>query len=209
MKRILIIDDQAMVRAGLALLLTQNMDLEAVDEAGDAAGALEALGRTTYELVLLDIRMPGRSGMDCMRDIRQRFPAVPVLVISSYPENQYAVRALRAGASGYLSKSSPPRELITAVRRVLAGDHYISDRLAQALAGAFAAEGNEPPHTHLSERELQVMLGLARGRTVTEIANDFNLSVKTVSTYRTRVLQKMGLSLNAELVRYVVEHDLG
>ena len=208
MKRILIVDQQAMVRAGLALLLTQNMDLEAVDETGDALGAQDALGRAAYDLVLMDVRMPGRSGMDCMRDIRQRFPALPVLVISTYPEDQYAVRILRAGASGYLSKSSPPRELITAVRKVLAGERYISDRLAQALAGAFAAEGNEPPHMHLSERELQVMLGLARGRTVTEIANDLNLSVKTVSTYRTRVLQKMGLSLNAELVRYAVEHDL-
>jgi len=209
MKRILIVDDHAMVRAGLALLLTQTMDLETVDEAGDAAEALAAVASTPYELVLMDVRMPRRNGLECLRSLRLGHPEVPVLVLSSYPEDQYAVRALRAGAAGYLTKHSPPRELITAIRRILAGGRYVSDSLAQTLAQSVAAAGDEPPHTRLSERELQVMLGLARGRTITEFAKDLNLSVKTISTYRTRVLQKMDMTLNAELIRYAVEHDLG
>ena len=208
MKRLLIVDGHAMVRAGLALLLTETMDLQTVDEAGNAAETLSAVAATAYNLVIMDVRMQGRSGLECLRAIRKHHPAVPVLVLSTYPEDQYAVRALRAGAAGYLTKDRPPRELITAVRRILAGGRYISDGLAQTLAESFATEGDEPPHTRLSERELQVLLGLARGRTVTEIGEDLSLSVKTVSTYRARVLQKMDMTLNAELIRYAVEHDL-
>ncbi len=209
MKRILIADNHAMVRAGLGLLLTQTMDLESVDETGNARETLAAVAAVPYDLVLMDVRMPEKNGLECMRDLRKLHPDVPVLVLSTYPEDQYAVRALRAGAAGYLTKDRPPRELITAVRRVLSGGRYISERLAQTLAESVAAEGEGPPHARLSERELQVMLGLARGRTVTEIGRDLNLSVKTVSTYRTRVLQKMDMTLNAELTRYAVEHDLG
>jgi two-component system, NarL family, invasion response regulator UvrY len=209
MKRILIADSHAMVRAGLGLLLTQTMDLESVDESGNAQETLAAVAAVTYDLVLMDVRMPEKNGLECMRTLRKQHPEVPVLVLSTYPEDQYAVRALRAGAAGYLTKDRPPRELITAVRRILAGDRYISDRLAQTLAQSVAAEGEGPPHARLSERELRVMLDLAKGRTVTEIGRDLNLSVKTISTYRTRVLQKMDMTLNAELIRYAVEHDLG
>ena len=209
MKRILIADNHAMVRAGLGLLLTQTMDLESVDETGNARETLAAVAAVPYDLVLMDVRMPEKNGLECMRDLRKLHPDVPVLVLSTYPEDQYAVRALRAGAAGYLTKDRPPRELITAVRRVLSGGRYISERLAQTLAESVAAEGEGPPHARLSERELQVMLGLARGRTVTELGRDLNRSVKTVRTYRTRGLQKMDMPLNAELTRYAVEHDLG
>lgn len=209
MKRILIVDNQAMVRAGLGLLLSQTMDLEAVDEAGDAGEALRAVAATAYDLVMIDVRMPKKNGLECMRDLRKRHPETPILVLSTYPEDPYAVRALRAGAAGYLTKDRPPQELVTAVRRILSGGRYISDGLAQTLAQAVATDGEGPRHARLSERELQVLLGLARGRTVTEIGADLNLSVKTVSTYRTRVLQKMNMRLNAELIRYAVEHDLG
>lgn len=208
MKRILIVDDQAMVRAGLALLLTQTMDLEVVDEAGNAAEALAMVAKAPYDIVLMEVSIPGRNGLECMRDIHERRAGTSVLILSMHAEDKYALRALRAGAAGYLTKVSPPHQLITAVRRVLAGKRYISDSLAQTLAESVAAEGDAPPHTLLSERELQVMLGLAKGRKVTEMANDLNLSVKTVSTYRTRVLQKMNMTLNAQLVRYAMEHGL-
>jgi two-component system invasion response regulator UvrY len=209
MKRILIVDNHAMVRAGLGLLLSQTMDLESVDEAGTTREALSAVEATPYDLIMIDVRMREKNGLECVRDLHKSHPRIPILVLSTYPEDQYAVRALRAGAAGYLTKDRPPQELITAVRRILAGGRYISDGLAQTLAQAVAAEGEGPRHTRLSERELQVMQGLARGRTVTEIGADLNLSVKTVSTYRARVLQKMDMTLNAELIRYVVEHDLG
>ncbi len=206
--RILIADDHAVVRRGLRQLLQEDLPNAEFGEAQDGVGVLKLVAQADWDLVILDINMPGRSGIDVLRDMRERAPDLPVLVLSVHPEGQYAVRVLRLGAAGYLGKNAPPEELLQAVQRALAGRKYITDTLAEKLA--YRLEDGEAEHLHdrLSDREFQVLCMIARGNAVGEIADELHLSVKTVSTYRTRLLEKMGMSNNAELIRYALEHNL-
>jgi two-component system, NarL family, invasion response regulator UvrY len=205
--RILIVDDHAMVREGLKRILLDEFEDATFGEAGNATVALEQVWKKPWELVLLDISMHGRSGLDVLKEIRASASKVPVLVLSGHPEEQYAVRVLKAGAAGYLVKESAPQELCRAARRVLSGGKYITPSLAEQLA-ALIQSSNRPAHEALSNREYQVMLLIADGKAPKEIGDELSLSVKTVGTYRTRILEKLRLRNNAELMRYVLERDL-
>jgi len=178
-----------------------------VAEAGNGDEALAALANP-FDALVLDLSMPGRSGLDLLTEIKHRFPELPVLIMSLHGEEQFAVRALRAGASGYLTKSAAPEQLVAAMTKVLRGGRYISDTLAERLAAGVGEPATASPHERLSDREFDVMRGIASGSTVSEIAEHMHLSVKTVSTYRARLLDKMGMATNAELTRYAIEHGL-
>jgi two-component system, NarL family, invasion response regulator UvrY len=205
--RILIVDDHAMIREGLKRILLDEFKDAAFGEAGNATEALDQVWKKPWELILLDISMHGRSGLDVLKEIRTSASKVPVLVLSGHPEEQYAVRVLKAGAAGYLVKESAPQELCRAVRRVLSGGKYITSSLAEQLA-AQVQSSNRPAHEALSNREDQVMLLMAAGKAPKEIGDELSLSVKTVGTYRTRILEKLHVKNNAELMRYVLEREL-
>jgi len=208
MKRILLADDHAILRAGLRRILEDSPDLRVAGEAASGDETMLILAREPFDVLVLDVSMPGRTGLDILGDLTALYPGMPVLVLSAYPEEQYALRALRLGAMGYLTKASAPSELLIAVRRVLEGRRYVSVALAECLAQALA-EGEQPdPHERLSERERQVMLRLARGLSIKEIGAQLHISPKTASTYRARVLDKLGCDSNAALTRYVVENQL-
>lgn len=179
----------------------------AITEASNGDEALAALAEK-FDAVVLDLSMPGRDGFDLLTEIKHRFPKLPVLIMSLHGEEQFAVRALRAGASGYLTKSTAPELLLTAVTKVLRGGRYVSESLAERLAADVGASASLNPHERLSDREFDVMRGIASGRSVSEIAAQMHLSVKTVSTYRTRLLEKMGMTSNAEITRYAIEAGL-
>ncbi len=179
-----------------------------VTEAGDGPEALRLLDNGDFDVVLLDINMPGISGLDVLSQIRARQPRLPVLVLSAHPEAEFAVRILKAGASGYMNKELAPEELVKAIRRVIGGRKYVSPAVAELLAESVGKDEDDP-HASLSDREFQVMLLIAAGKTVSEIADEIALSVKTVSTYRARILEKMNLKNNAELMRYVIENKVG
>ncbi len=204
MINVLIADDHAVVRRGLKQILAEDLSVGEVGEACDTHDLLRVVRQRPWDVVVLDITMPGRSGLDALKQLRQEWPRLPVLVLSMHPEDQYAVRALKAGASGYMTKESAPEELVGAIRRVLRGGRYISPSLAERLAVGVEQEGKQA----LSDREYEVMLKIASGRTVGEIAAELGLSVKTVSTYRARVLEKMGMRTNAELTRYAIQKRL-
>jgi DNA-binding NarL/FixJ family response regulator len=208
MVRVLIADDHPIVRTGLKQILAEEPDIEVVGEAENGPEVIEFLWKHECDLVLLDIGMPGRSGLEVTSEIKQIRPNVGILILSIYPEEQYAVRALRAGASGYLTKASAPVELIKAIHRVSAGGRYISQTLAEILASEIDKHSSKQPHEKLSDREYQVMLLLASGKTVTEVARSLNLSVKTISTYRSNILEKMNMRNNAQLTFYAVENAL-
>ncbi len=207
--KILMVDDHRVVRHGVKLILAGEFPGAAVEEAGTAAEAIARVGeRDQWDLVLLDLSLPDRSGLDALRDIKQLRPALPVLVLSMHPEAEFAVRVLRAGAAGYLTKQSAAEELVVAMRKVLAGGRYITAALAEQLAADLGAAGFRPAHELLSNREYQTMQLLAAGRTVNEIAAALALSPKTVSTYRTRVLAKLNIKSTVDLVRYALQHQL-
>ena len=206
--RVLIADDHAVVRRGLREILEEEFPGAEFGEAADTREALEQIRKHDWDVIILDITMPGGSGLDVLRDSKGIRPNLAVLVLSMHPEDQYAVRALKAGAAGYLTKESAPEELVTALRTILAGRKYVSASLAQGLALRLANGNDGPLHETLSDREHEVMLMLAAGRMVSQIAEELSLSVKTVSTYRTRILDKMGMKTNADLTRYAMEHDL-
>lgn len=208
MIRILVADDHAIVREGLKQILADVSDMTVCDEAASGAETLEKIRKGEYDVVLLDISMPGRSGLEVLKDIKAEHPKQPVLILSMHAEEQYAVRALRAGASGYLTKASAPDELIGAIRKVSYGRKYVSASLAEKLAFALDIDTKKPPHETLSDREYQVMLMIASGKSVKEIAAELCLSVKTISTYRARVMEKMKLKKNAELTLYAVRNRL-
>jgi DNA-binding NarL/FixJ family response regulator len=208
MIQILVADDHAVVREGVKQILADVSDMVVKDEAVDGAATLEKIARNDYDVVLLDISMPGRSGLEILEEIKGTYPKLPVLILSMHPEEQYAVRALRAGASGYLTKASAPKELIGAIRKASSGGKYVTASLAEKLALELGSDVEKLPHERLSNREYQVMLMLAEGKSVSEIANDIFLSVKTVSTYRTRIMEKMGMKKNAELTLYAVHNNL-
>ncbi|MDA8093451.1 MAG: response regulator transcription factor [Betaproteobacteria bacterium] len=207
MIRVLIVDDHAIVRKGLAQALSETVDLVAAGEADNAAHAADQVRTGDWDVVLMDVSMPGRSGVDLLKQIKQEKPALPVLMLSMYPEDQYAVQLLKLGASGYLTKDSSPEELVTAIRTVAAGRRYIRASVAELLVEEMTRAGAEP-HETLSQREDQIFRLLASGQPVSQIAEGLFLSVKTVSTYRTRVLEKMGLKNNAELTLYAIKHGL-
>jgi two-component system, NarL family, invasion response regulator UvrY len=206
--KILIADDHPIVRAGIKQILAETSDMVAADEAGSGQEVLNLIQRKDYDVILLDISMPGRSGLEVLKDLKKEKPKTPVLILSIYPEEQYAIRALRAGASGYLTKSSAPNELVSAIRKISSGGRYITEALAEKLASYFAMDLKKPLHETLSDREYQVMLMIAAGKTVTEIAGELCLSVKTISTYRTHILEKMYLKNNSEIARYALQNDL-
>lgn len=206
--KILIADDHPIVRAGFKQVIADMPDMLVADEAGNGQEVLNLIGKKDYDLVLLDISMPGRSGLEILKDLKSEKPKLPVLILSIYPEEQYAVRALRAGASGYMTKASAANELIAAIRKISAGGKYISASLAEKLAFYLDGDATRPPHETLSDREYQVMLMIASGKTVTEIADELCLSVKTISTYRTHILEKMRMKNNAEITLYAVQNKL-
>lgn len=201
-------DDHAMFREGLKQILARQSDMRVAGEAGSAAELLDALRTVTAQVLVLDVSMPGRSGLDALADIRALRPDLPVLVLSMHPENQYAVRAIRGGAAGYLTKEGAAAELIVAIRRLAAGGRYINASVAEHLAEAVVRPLDAEPHTGLSNREFQVLRMLAAGRMLREIAAELALSEKTITTYRMRILEKLGLRNNAELTRYALEHRL-
>lgn len=208
MESILIVDDHAVVRQGLRQILAPELPGARIDEAGNADEALGLVLKHHYDLVMLDISMPGRSGLELLRDIKYQKPDLPVLILSVHPEDQMGIRLLKAGASGYVTKDCAPDELIRAVRKVLAGGRYVSDTLAERLVLDIQTDSGKPPHELLSDREYEVLCAIARGKSVSEIARDLSLSVKTVSTYRSRILEKMRMRTNAELTHYAVRHGL-
>jgi two-component system invasion response regulator UvrY len=205
--RILIVDDHAMVREGLKRILLDEFKDASFGEAGNATEALEQIWKRPWELVLLDVSMHGRNGLDVLKEIRASTSKVPVLVLSGHPEEQYAVRVLKAGAAGYLVKEGAPQELCRAVRRILSGGKYITPSVAEQLASQIQSS-SRPAHEALSNREYQVMLLIAAGKAPKEIGDELSLSAKTVGTYRTPILQKLNLKNNAELMRYVLEREL-
>ncbi len=208
MIRLVVADDHPIVRAGLHRIVADCPDMEVVGETDDGNTLLDVLEATDADIVLLDIAMPGLPFLDLLKLLRERWPRLRTLIVSTYSEDQYAVRALRAGAAGYLTKQRSPDELAAAVRRVYRGGRYVSQELAETLASQLDPEYEQPSHDLLSSREHRVLCRLAAGKAIKEIAAELSLSPKTVSTYRARVLQKLHLKTTAELIRYAVENDL-
>jgi two-component system, NarL family, invasion response regulator UvrY len=208
MTRILIADDHELVRRGIRQILADAFSDLVVAEAADARQILEAAGKAAWDIVLLDINMPGRSGIEVLPDLKALHPRLPVVVLSAFPEKDYAVRAFKLGAAGYVSKGSASDELIAAIRKALAGGRYVTASLAEALAATVAGESTAVPHDALSNRELQVLRLVALGKPLKEIAAELALSEKTIGTYRMRIARKLGLSTNVELARYATRHKL-
>lgn len=208
MIKILIADDHAIVREGLKQILLESPDLVVIAEASTGQEVLDKAVKNDLDLVVLDISMPGRGGMDILKEIKSLKPKLPVLILSMYPEEQYAVRVLKSGASGYLTKESAPVELVKAIRQISQGKKYISPSLAEKLAVDLEVSSDKLPHETLSDREYQVMCMIASGKTLKEIADGLSLSIKTISTYRSRILEKMNMKTNAELTHYAVKNSL-
>lgn len=201
-------DDHAVVRKGLKQIFDETVDIAVVDEAGSGNELIDKIRHTKYDVVLLDISMPGKDGLDTLKDIKNIRPELPVLIFTVYPEDQYAVRVLRAGASGYINKESEPEELIDAIRKIARGRKYISPFLAELLATNLEAGSETPLHDNLSDREFQVMCKIASGKKVTQIAQELSLSINTISTYRNRILEKMNLKSNTEITHYAIKNNL-
>ncbi|UCC88977.1 MAG: response regulator transcription factor [Anaerolineales bacterium] len=208
MIRVLIADDHPIVRQGLRQILSEISDMAVAGEAVNGQEALDQVRAGGWDVLVLDITMPDRSGLDILRELKHQQPDLPVLVLSIHAEEQFAVRLLKAGASGYLTKENAPDELVKAIRKVVGGGKYISQSLAESLAFNLDVASDGPRHETLSDREFQVLQLVASGKTLTEIAEELSLSAKTVSTYRSRLLEKMNLKTNAEIVRYAIENRL-
>lgn len=208
MIKVLIADDHAVVRQGLKQILAETMDLVVGGEATNTQEVLDKIRDSEFDVIVLDITMPGRGGLDILREIKHERPKLPILILSMHSEDQFAVRALKAGASGYMSKESAPELLVKAIRKVHAGGKYISPALAEKLAFDLESDSERPPHEKLSDREFQVMCMIASGKTVKEIADKLSLSVKTISTYRARILEKMKMKTNAEVTHYAIRNEL-
>ena len=208
MTRVLIADDHEIVRHGLRDILTTRLGKVAVSEAKDAGEAINLLIKKDWDLVLLDINMPGRDGLEVLAEAKRLRPKTPVLVLTAYPEEQFAIRSFKLGASGYLTKQSATDELVTAVQRILAGGKYVTASLAERLASRLGDTGGQAPHEALSNRELQVLRLIAVGKSIKETAAELALSEKTVATYRTRISEKAGLKTNVEIARYALKHGL-
>jgi DNA-binding NarL/FixJ family response regulator len=207
MIRVLVADDHAIVRRGLRQILAETQDIDLEGEAATIDQALALLREQRFDVAIVDINLPGGSGLDLLAQIRREKPDLPVLVLTVYSEEQYAVRALKSGAAGFLTKESAPEKLVEAVRKLASGGRYVTPELAEKLAG-FVASDDRPPHEKLSNREFEVLKLIASGKTVGEIGRELSLSVKTVSTHRTRILEKMQMKTNAELTTYAVRRGL-
>ncbi len=206
--KILVADDHAIVRKGLIQIISEVPGMHVVDEASNGIEAMQKLLEKDYDIVLLDISMPGRSGLDILRAIKNKKPKIPVLVLSVHPEEQYAIRAIKAGASGYLTKDSAPDELIAAIKKISKGGKYVTTSLAEKLLYELEPSDEKPGHEILSDREYQVMCMFALGKTLKEIAKELSLSIQTISTYRMRILEKMKMNTLAEVIRYAIKHGL-
>lgn len=208
MIRVLIADDHAIVRKGLKQLLLEEYPTAKIGEVADAESLVTEVMHQDWDVVICDMNMPGRSGLDALNQLKQTNPKLPVLIMSMYPEDQYALRVLKAGASGYLGKEKVHEELIKAIKTVLIGRRYITPEVAEKLADSFNADASKKPHELLSDREFDVFKLLASGKSVSEIADQLSLSVTTISTYRSRVMEKMNMRSNAELARYAIENKI-
>jgi DNA-binding NarL/FixJ family response regulator len=208
MIKILIADDHAIVRRGLKQILAETPDMVVAGEAHNGQELLEKARSDQWDVVVLDISMPGRGGLDILKQLKSERPKLPVLMLTIHPEDQYAVRVLRAGASGYLTKESAPDHLVEAIRKVARGGKYVSAHLAEKLVFNLESISEKPPHETLSDREFQVLRLIASGKTVKEIGEELSLSVKTISTYRSRILEKMKMKNNAELTHYAIQQKL-
>jgi DNA-binding NarL/FixJ family response regulator len=208
MIKILLVDDHTIVRKGIRQLLDDTSDIQVAGEAKNAEEMFNMLNEREYDIVVLDISLPGRSGVDALKQLKTIKPTLPVLILSMHPESQYALRVMKSGASGYLTKESAPEELINAIRKINKGKKYISANLAEELANFLNDNSSKLPHHKLTDREYEVMIKIAEGKSLTEIANHLSLSVKTISTYRSRILSKMHLSSNSALIKYAMEHKL-
>ncbi len=208
MIRILIVDDHAIVRHGLRSLLSDEFRGAVFGEAPDARQALDQLRKKEWDVALLDMTLPGKSGLDLLKELRAEWPRLPVLVLSGHPEDQFAVRVLKAGAGGYMTKESAPEELAKAIRKIMIGGRYVSPALAEKLALGVKKDLTLTSHETLSDREYEVMSRIGSGKTVTEIAEELSLSPKTISTYRTRVLEKLAVKNSAEIVQYAIRNGL-
>ncbi|GGB03430.1 response regulator transcription factor [Puia dinghuensis] len=209
MTRFLIADDHSLVRKGLNALLREEFPGARVVEVGDTAGLIDqAVKEKKWDLIISDISMPGRSILEVLEQLKTLLPNTPVLILSVFPEDQYVIRALKAGAAGYLNKDSSPEDLIRAIRQLLQGKKYVSAEAAELLAGFIGKDPHRPPHEKLSAREFDVLKRIASGKSVSDIAADLSLSVNTISTYRSRILEKMGMHHNAELTTYAISNKL-
>jgi len=208
MIRVLIADDHAVVREGVKHILSENGNIVVAGEAGNGHEVLSNILNKDFDVVLMDIAMPGRDGLEILKDIKNQKPKLPVLILSMFPEEQYALRALKSGASGYMTKESIPDELIRAVQKIAKGGKYISSSLSEKLFSLLDGDSEKAIHENLSDREFQVMRMIASGKTLKEIAEELSLSVKTVSTYRSRILEKMGMKNNAEMTHYAIKNRL-
>jgi len=208
MIKVAIVDDHPLLREGVRKILESEPDIEVIAEAENVSGLVSLTENTDLDLLILDISLPGRSGLDALAEIRKKRPQLPVLVLSMHPEDRYALRALKAGASGYVTKASAAEELLGAVRKVCSGGRYVSRAVAEMLADGLARPFDKLPHESLSNREIQVLCMIAAGKAVTEIATEISLSVNTVNTYRARILGKLEMRSNPELIRYAIEHKL-
>src|ERR1043166_84769 len=206
--KILIADDHAVVRHGLKQILADDFKRATFGEASSGQEALSKVWQEKWDVVVLDITMPGRGGLEVLKEIKKSQPKLPVLVLSMHPEDQFAVRVLKAGASGYMTKESAPEELVGAIKKVMSGGRHVSTSLAELMAAYISIDAKRPPHELLSNREFQVMRLIASGKTVSAIAKELSLSVRTVSTYRTRILDKTGMKTNAELTHYAIQNNL-
>ena len=208
MIKIFIADDHAIIREGLKQIVGETSDMIIAGEAGNGHEALEKIYKNNYDVILLDVSMPGTTGLEVLKQLKSEGFNLPVLILTMHPEEQYAIRALRAGASGYLTKESAPDELIKAIRKISVGKKYITPSLAEKLALNLRIDDGEPNHKTLSDREYEVMCMIASGKRVSEIAEEFFLSPKTISTYRTQILKKMGMRNNAEIIHYAIKNKL-
>jgi DNA-binding NarL/FixJ family response regulator len=208
MIEILIADDHAIVREGLKQIVAEESDMKVTGEASNSDEVLGIITKQGYDIIILDINMPGKSGLDLLKDIKVRFPNLPVLILSMYAEEQYGIRALKAGASGYLRKASAPNELVEAIRKIVSGGKYISPKMAEKLAEAVNSSFKKLPYEKLSDREYEVMCKIAAGETAEKISDDLSISIHTFYTYRNRILEKMGMKSNVELTQYVIQNKL-
>ena len=206
--KVLIADDHEVVRRGLKDILTDEFDHLRVAEARNSQETLDLARKQAWDVVLLDIKMPGRSGLEVLEELKKLHPKMPVVMVSAFPEEDYALRAFKLGASGYVSKEGVSDELLTAIRKVIAGGRYVTPSLAEKLAATFSGEAPVSPHESLSNRELEVLRLVAAGKTIKEVADELSLSEKTIATYRLRLAKKMGLATNVELARYAIQHKL-
>jgi DNA-binding NarL/FixJ family response regulator len=206
--KILIADDHAIVREGLKQIVAEERDIVVAGEAENAAGLMELLAKEKWNLIVLDINMPGKSGLEALKDIKSIYPDLPVLILSMFSEDQYGIRAIKAGASGYLKKVSAPTELVTAIRKIASGGKYINPSLAEKLAEKLGETGKPAFHENLSDREYQIMCNIALGKSAEQIAKELSLSINTIYTYRNRILEKMDMKSNVELTQYVLRNKL-